>query len=136
MAFTPWTTAQGYLAFLAEIVRLELIEQVAPIQYTLRLLIPPGSRLLELPEARQVVGALDEASLSYRWRNPDPQLDRLQRDLELLVHRSAKEQLTRAEIFQQIYSRSQDLLAGAPAPPAQLRANGYKAPYLTEPWYC
>lgn len=136
VAFTPWTTTQGYLAFLAEIVRLELIEQVAPIQYTLRLLIPPGSRLLELPEARQVSGSLDEASLSHRWRNPDPRLDRLQRDLELLVHRSAKEQLTRAEIFQQIWTRSQDLLAGAPVPPVQLRANGYKAPYLTEPWYC
>ena len=109
---------------------------MAPIQYTLRLLIPPGSRLLELPEARQVIGTLNEASLSYRWRNPDPRLDRLQRDLELLVHRSVKEQLTRAEIFQHIWVRSQQLLAGAPAPPAQVRPNGYKVPYLTEPWYC
>lgn len=136
VAFTPWTTAQGYLAFLAEIVRLELTEQVAPIQYTLRLLIPPGSRLLEFPEARQVIGPLDEASLSYRWRNPDPRLDRLQRALELLVHRGVKEQLSRAGIFQQIWIRSQQLLAGAPAPPAQVRPNGYKVPYLTEPWYC
>ncbi len=136
VAFTPWTTAQGYLAFLTEIVRLELIEQVAPIQYTLRLLIPPGSRLLELPEFRQLIGPFDEASLSYRWRNPDPRLDRLQRDLELLVDRGVKEQLTRAEIFQQIWGRSQELLAEAPAPPVRLRANGYKVPYLTEPWYC
>jgi len=31
---------------------------------------PPGSRLLELPEVRALVGALDEAALVYPWSNP------------------------------------------------------------------
>jgi hypothetical protein len=137
VAFTPWTTLAGYRDFLAEVARFGLVEQVAPIQYTLRLLIPPGSRLLELPQVRAMVGELDQASLSYSWRNPDPRLDRLQQDLEKLVHRCTKQQLSRTETFRQIWDRVQeDLPQPAPWPPSQVPANGRFVPYLTEPWYC
>jgi radical SAM superfamily enzyme YgiQ (UPF0313 family) len=44
--FTPWTTLESYCEFLAEIARLDLVDHVAPAQYGIRLLIPPGSRLL------------------------------------------------------------------------------------------
>lgn len=139
VAFTPWTTLEGYRAFLAEVARLELVEQVAPIQYTLRLLVPAGSRLLELPEANQLFGPLDEANLSHRWRNPDPRVDQLQRELELLVHQCTKQQLSRPETFQKIWDRVQRASGAevpAPAPVIQQPANGRRVPYLNEPWYC
>ncbi len=139
VAFTPWTTLEGYRAFLAEVARLELVEQVAPIQYTLRLLVPSGSRLLELPEARQFIGPFNQASLSHRWQNPEPRVDQLQRDLELLVHHCTKQQSSRQETFQNIWNRAHQSLeedVSEPVPVVQQPANGRRVPCLTEPWYC
>ncbi len=138
VAFTPWTTLDGYLSFLSEIVRLELVDQVAPIQYAIRLLIPPGSRLLELTGVWSLVEELEEAKLSYRWRNPDPRVDRLQRDLERLVQESGARCLSRRETFQRIWQRAYQEAADIPqAPPlANLSANSRFVPYLTEPWFC
>src|SRR4029453_2908518 len=47
-AFTPRTTLEGYVGMVREIERLGLVGHVAPIQYAIRLLIPDGSRMLEL----------------------------------------------------------------------------------------
>ncbi len=58
VAFTPWTTPFDYLTMLRTIEELDLIENVAPIQYAIRLLIPAGSRLLELSDVRELVGSL------------------------------------------------------------------------------
>src|SRR5262249_13650351 len=44
--FTPWTTLGDYLDMLAFIEEHGLIDHVDPVQYTIRLLIPPGSYLL------------------------------------------------------------------------------------------
>ncbi|MCC6945345.1 MAG: radical SAM protein, partial [Thermomicrobiales bacterium] len=52
VTFTPWTTAEGYVELLETLADLDLIENVSPIQYGIRLLIPSGSRLLELPETQ------------------------------------------------------------------------------------
>ena len=61
MAFTPWTTLGGYCALLQTIDRLRLVDHVAPIQLSIRLLIPEGSRLLELEDIRNTVGAIRSA---------------------------------------------------------------------------
>ncbi len=70
--FTPWTTREQYREMLALLMELDLIEHVAPIQLALRLLIPSGSRLLELADVQAVIGEFDERALLYRWRHPDP----------------------------------------------------------------
>src|SRR5258707_8287 len=75
--FTPWTTMEGYLELLRVLAAAELIENVAPIQLGIRLLIPKGSRLLELEEVRRGVGAFDAESLVYPWRNTDARGDAL-----------------------------------------------------------
>ncbi|MDX1522088.1 MAG: CUAEP/CCAEP-tail radical SAM protein [Anaerolineae bacterium] len=137
VAFTPWTTLTGYGDFLAEIARLGLIEQVAPIQYSLRLLIPPGSRLLELPEMQAVLGPLDSAKLSYQWENPDPRLDQLQQEIERVVYRGNHQNLPRLEIFRQVWQRTNDYLtdpASIPIPDRPVYQG--MVPRLTEPWYC
>jgi radical SAM superfamily enzyme YgiQ (UPF0313 family) len=138
VAFTPWTTLAGYRSFLAQIARLELVDHVAPVQYAIRLLIPPGSRLLELTDVRELAGTLDEAKLSYVWRNRDPRVDELQHDLERLVQIGSTQGDTRRTIFQRIWERAYRTAAGsarqiaAPAPHTPPRF----VPYLTEPWYC
>jgi radical SAM superfamily enzyme YgiQ (UPF0313 family) len=57
--FTPWTSMEGYLELLRVLAAEELIENVAAIQLGIRLLIPEGSRLLELEDVRETVGGFD-----------------------------------------------------------------------------
>lgn len=138
VAFTPWTTLEGYRRFLKTLVRLELVDQVSPIQCAIRLLIPPGSRLLELPEVSAIVEGLDEVRLSYTWRNPDPRVDKLQQDLELMVQRCAAQEVPRREVFRQVWQRAFEGVgdeAGRVPFPELPPASGF-VPYLTEPWYC
>ncbi len=142
VAFTPWTTLAGYRAFLADIARYGLVERVAPIQYAIRLLIPPGSRLLELAEVQAVVEGLDQARLSYVWRNPDPCVDALQQDLERLVQAATARHVSRQAVFGQVWERAwRGAEDSAPTlDPAQLCDRLYSPstpiPHLTEPWYC
>ena len=57
--FTPWTTLDSYLELLRVLRENDLVENVAPIQLAIRLLIPRGSRLLELDEIIQKACASD-----------------------------------------------------------------------------
>ena len=135
--FTPWTTLDTYLDLLEQLQRLELVESVAPVQLAIRLLIPEGSRLLELPEVRQLVGNFDPHSLAYPWSNPDPRVDKLAADLQDIVAASDKQKQARSETFSQIWNAAN--LAGGRL--IELRAMPLLAsratvPYLNEPWYC
>src|SRR6202163_2667558 len=77
VAFTPWTTMRGYLDLLGVLAAEDLVENVAPIQLGIRLLIPEGSRMLELEDVRRMVGPFDPQLLAYLWKNADPRVDAL-----------------------------------------------------------
>ncbi len=68
VTFTPWTTFDRYRHLLETLVELDLVGNVAPIQLAIRLLIPEGSRLLELAETREKIGPFDPNALSYQWQ--------------------------------------------------------------------
>ena len=135
VAFTPWTTIEGYCELLQTIARLELIAHVPPIQLAIRLLIPQGSRLLELPDVRSMVGEYSPASLIYPWRHRDPRADALQQRVEQIVGDSIA--ADRGTVFERIWRAAHE--AGGSAPPpfrsAPIRARA-TIPYLNEPWYC
>jgi radical SAM superfamily enzyme YgiQ (UPF0313 family) len=128
VTFTPWTTWSNYRELLETILALDLVENVAPIQLAIRLLIPAGSRLLELPEVREKIGPFDSAALSYRWRHDDPSLDSLCQEIQRLVQNEEKSGATRSSIFAKIWKLASlmDLHLAARA----------TIPYLNEPWYC
>ena len=137
--FTSWTSLGGYEELLLTIVELGLIEQVPPIQLAIRLLIPAGSRLLELEEAQRAIGGFDAQALSYRWANPDARVDELQRQVEAAVQDASKRKISRTATFEIIWkllqkAKKEERPLPIPAVPgAQNRAT---IPYLTEPWYC
>lgn len=142
LPFTPWTSLAGHAELLRTLVKLDLVGQVAPIQLAIRLLIPRGSRLLELAEVRDLVGPYDVAALGYPWEHADPRVDALQRRLERIVEESADAGLDRGRIFGRVWEATREALdahAGAAVgslgepPPLPDRAT---VPYLTEPWYC
>ena len=130
--FTPWTTRESYRAFLRHLDALDLIHQVAPIQMAIRLLIPEGSLLLELPEIREMLLPYDPAALCYPWRNPDPALDVLAGSIQNLIQRDERRRSPRAEIFRSIWEYAQ----AGPIADDGPRVSRAAIPYLTEPWYC
>jgi hypothetical protein len=134
MPFTPWTTLQGYLDLLHAIERLDLVEHVSPIQLAIRLLIPQGSRMLELEEVRRVTAAFDARSLTYPWKHTDPAVDALQADLTELV--GVKLSSSRRDVFAGVWDLAHDragMRAMRREAPLVSRA---AIPYLNEPWYC
>jgi radical SAM superfamily enzyme YgiQ (UPF0313 family) len=128
VAFTPWTTWAAYRDLLRAVRDLYLVENVAPIQLAIRLLIPAGSRLLELPDLG--AGAFDASAMSYRWSHPDPEMDLLCADLQKTIRAADRRGLGRREVFELIWQR-----AFGEFPDFMLPARA-TVPYLTEPWYC
>jgi radical SAM superfamily enzyme YgiQ (UPF0313 family) len=131
--FTPWTTLETYADLLQTIAALDLIDQAAPIQLAIRLLIPDGSRLLDLAEVRGLVGPFDESALAFPWRHPDPRVDALQRDVEQAV--GARLNAPRREVFAHVWQVAH-AAASIAVPPLDVLPSRAAMPYLTEPWYC
>ena len=135
VAFTPWTTLEQYCKLLRTIHALDLVDHVAPIQLAIRLLIPEGSRLLQLDQVRRLIRPFDPVMLVYPWEHPDERVDALQRDVSDLVGRQLN--ASRRELFNTIVELAHDR-AGLRAPtwaPDQVRDRA-TVPYLNEPWYC
>jgi hypothetical protein len=137
VSFTPWTTLEGYADLLRTIAELGMASSVAPVQLAIRLLIPSGSRLLELRELQDVIGAFDAQALSYPWRNPDPRVDALQQEVERLVAENTKKRESRQAILEKVFS-AVERMAGSPVdfPAMPVMRSRASIPYLTEPWYC
>ncbi len=133
--FTPWTTLAGYRDLLATLLKLHLVEAVPPVQLAIRLLVPQGSHLLQLPDFAARVGAFDEAMLGYPWQAGDARVDVLQRDIMAWVTDAEQAALPRAAVFAGIWARTHAALGEAPPPldPAQF---GAAMPHHSEPWYC
>ena len=134
--FTPWTTLASYHELLRAVDTLDLVEQVAPIQLALRLLIPRGSWLLELGRERLGVDldSFDDKRLVYPWRHPDPRVDRLQDTVAGVVGRRLT--ASRSAVFDALLSLASEQV-GAPMPSRPAGApDRATVAYLNEPWYC
>ena len=157
VTFTPWTTLVNYLDLLKVIADLDLIDSVAPIQYAIRLLIPAGSKLLDLEEVRKLVVTFDEEALIYPWVHPDPMVDELHKVLLATIEKAQAAKASRREIFGKVWRLATAALDHATL--AKLRtfdrigdgtenngqelddslvalASRKEAPHLTENWYC
>jgi radical SAM superfamily enzyme YgiQ (UPF0313 family) len=132
LAFTPWTTLDGYRELLDTILDLELVENTAPVQLALRLLITWNSPLLELDDVRERTGSFDSQLLVYPWTHADPRVDALAGRVFHLVHAGQEQGRSRSEIFAEIWEE-----AHGGEPPDNFRLLPRAAiPYLNEPWYC
>ncbi len=132
--FTPWTTRESYLDLLRVLRQEALIENVAPVQLGIRLLIPEGSRMLELDDIRTSVGPFDAESLVYPWSNADMRLDALSTRVQDIAAGADAAKWPRSKTFAAIWAAAHEA-AGlqipelAPAPTKGI-------PFLSEPWYC
>jgi hypothetical protein len=126
---------EGYLDLLRVLRDEDLAENVAPIQLGIRLLIPEGSRLLELDEVRQTVGAFDAESLIYPWNNGDARLDVLSETVQAIAADAVQKKQTRSATFKRIWIAAH-VAAGLGPPDLQLPPSARAVPFLSEPWYC
>ena len=81
LPFTPWTTRADIVDLLEFAYAHDLVGSIDPVQYTIRLLLPEGSLLLDHPDLAPFVGPWDPARLTYEWTPADPRMDALQREL-------------------------------------------------------
>jgi Radical SAM superfamily len=136
MPFTPWTSLGDLVELVRFVDKHDLVPNVDPVQYGIRLLLPPGSLLLECPDP-QLAAALegyDSEALSWRWRSADPRVDELQFRVALIAEQAGAAGIPAEDAFASVAAEAARA-AGVPAPalshrPAQVR------PRLTESWYC
>lgn len=140
VTFTPWTDLRGYVKLLETILQLDLVANVSPIQYAIRLLIPARSRLLELPEVGELVEDFDDEALLYPWTHPDPRVDRLHAHILAVVEEASAEEsrvetfgkvwrLARAAIDTQVPNQFDSVVS-------KMSRSRMAVPHLSEPWYC
>jgi hypothetical protein len=135
--FTPWTTLAGYNDLLDVVASENLCENVAPIQLAIRLLIPAGSRLLELPDVREMAGPFDSAALIFPWKHEDARVDALCREISQLVQRGESQKISRTEIFSHIRRAARAAAGLHDSAGATLSlTRRTPVPFLDEPWYC
>src|SRR5271168_4337997 len=133
--FSPWTTMEGYLDLLRVIHEENLVENVAPIQLGIRLLIPAGSRLLELAEVQGLVGSFDAQSLVFPWVHRDARMDALSAEIQQIAAAADAQKLSRSAAFARIWQAAH-AAAGVFAPVLGEQRVSVPVPFLSEPWYC
>ncbi|HWK17337.1 MAG TPA: CUAEP/CCAEP-tail radical SAM protein [Solirubrobacteraceae bacterium] len=138
MPFTPWTTPRDVLEILDFVAAHDLVANVDPVQYTIRLLVPEGSLLLERKDLREHLGPYQAERLSYPWRSADPAADRLQARLSALVQQSTAAQEATGLTFGRIRAAVREATGepNVPEPEAIPMGSTEGRPRLTEPWFC
>lgn len=138
LPFTPWSTLEDYLELLEFVEANDLIAAVDPIQYAIRLLVPPGSSLLQTEAMQPFLGPLDEREFAYAWRHPDPRMDALAADVAAIVERRSRRSDGPALIQAAVREAACQAAGMAPRamPALPLRAPAAPVPGLTESWFC
>jgi radical SAM superfamily enzyme YgiQ (UPF0313 family) len=144
LPFTPWTSMHDIADIVDFVARNDLVPNVDAVQYSIRLLVPRGSLILD--DVQEPLGPYDPDLLSYTWRSPDARVDALQADLASIAERAAAEDEAvgtsyvriRQAISEAMNGGRHDEGAGGADDAAALvgARSGSHRPRLTEPWFC
>ena len=105
------------------------MHSVDPVQYTIRLLLPEGSLLLDQPELAPHLGTWDATRVTYEWAPRDATMDHLQQELASLVETS----VAGDDSIPETYGRVREAV-GLPA--VEIGVDDVERPHLTETWFC
>jgi radical SAM superfamily enzyme YgiQ (UPF0313 family) len=138
LPFTPWTTHADMVEMMDFIVTHDLIANVDPVQYSIRLLLPEGSLLLAHPDMKVHLGSYDAEHLTYTWTAADPSIDELQNNLAGLIEEATASGKPPGATFLDVYRVVLEAAGRRTSPPADLIEVGSVEgrPRLTEPWFC
>ena len=141
LPFTPWGSVQDFIDMLDFIERHGLVGTVLPVQYGLRLLLPPGSPLVPTIDADGLLDGFDDELLSYVWHGRDPRVDALQREVATIAEAAAHMHDVdgpehRNNVFAQVKRAALVAAHGEGAPAVDPPPPQPVAPGLTEAWFC
>jgi len=137
LPFLPWTTVSDVNDIIGFIVRHDLVGSVDPVQLSIKLLIPRGSLMLQVPEMEPYLGAYDPGALSYSWTAADPRTVGLQARIAGIVESRQTDGVPAPEIFCDVRDAVREELGLEPADSASVLARvRHDVPRLTEPWFC
>jgi pyruvate-formate lyase-activating enzyme len=125
LPFTPWTTRDDVVALLDFVHAHDLVGSVDPVQYSVRLLLPEGSLLLDHPDLAPFVGPWDPERSTFSWSSADRAIDELQQRIAAIVDTDDDPVA--------VYARVRD---AAGAAPVDLTHATTGRPRLTESWFC
>lgn len=134
--FTPWTTIEDYIDLLEFVFHEQLIQNIDPVQYTVRLLVPPSSLLLHCDEMKPFVTGLDRPNFSYRWVHSDPEMDQFQKDVSEFVERAIQTKLSSVTIFERVRQLAYAVSGERGVPFVTALIPQIEPPRLTEAWFC
>jgi len=137
LPFTPWTTVDDMVDVVDFVVAHDLVANVDPVQYSVRLLVPDGSLLLGETAMTAHLGAYDPTRLGWTWAHPDPAMDRLHAQIARLVEVRVGQ--APEPTFDEIDALIRSSAGTSSARPARGAVSvgplGDRA-HLTEPWFC
>ncbi len=133
LPFTPWTSPDGLADLVEFVIDHDLVDNIDPVHWTIRLLIPDGSLLLDHPDLAGHLDGYDADLLGWQWHAAHPGLDELQRDLARSVEDAVIAGTDGRETFEQL-SRKIARVAGRS--PRRLPAERRSGPRLSETWFC
>ncbi len=137
LPFSPWENLDGYRDLIRWIADADLYDNIDPVMMAIRLLIPPGSAILDDPDRDAWLGDLDAEAFTYRWTHPDPRMDRLYREVSAIVEDATRTLAPNRETFVHIWNASYAVDDDRDAPPLpQPKVIRPKPPRLTESWFC
>lgn len=136
LPFTPWTTHADIDRIFRFISSHDLIDSTDPVQLGIRLLIPEGSLILQVPEIEPYLGAYDPEALSYAWKSADPEMDRLAATLVDIAEAGAA---SGQPVLDTFLAQWLAVVEGSDfdRPPDAIDQGATTGrPKLTEPWFC
>jgi len=140
LPFTPWSTAEDVRALFQLVERADLVGNVDPVHYSIRLLVPPGSLLLESGALNGLLDVYDPDHLGWAWRSSDPRLDELQARLAAVAEHAGLDDAPAHEVHRAMRGQVEDVLGplGDTSPVAGLRSaiDAEQRPRLSEAWFC
>jgi len=138
MPFSPWETFESYIALLNFFEDRRLIEQIDPVHFSIRLLVPPGSALLATLDSKQWLLELDAAAFTYKWKHPDSRMDTLHQKVAALVEQAECTKSNPVETFFHIKASTLAMVGKDLNISEAVEHYGTPRvlPHLTESWFC
>jgi hypothetical protein len=138
LPFTPWTTLDSVGALLEFVAEQDLVWSTDAVQYSIRLLLPNGSLLLESPDNTLARSLRDVVDGSTEWVSISEGVDELQ------IALAARAEIADGESPDVTFAAMWELARAAGAPigdrPPSPRVTawlpGLQRPRLTESWFC
>lgn len=137
LPFTPWTTRQDVDAMFRFISRHDLIASTDPVQMGIRLLIPPGSLMLDIDGIDAYLDSYDAEAISYTWSSAEAGMDELAAELMAIAEAGAA---TNTEAPIDTFMRQWFAVVDGTDLEQPMVAIGQGStegrPRLTESWFC